>query len=61
MSADAFAKFQEEGIFNRQTGEKFLTSILEVGGSVDPMDMFVEFRGREPEIDALLKQDGILE
>lgn len=61
LSADAFAKFQEEGIFNRQTGEKFLTSILEVGGSVDPMDMFVEFRGREPEIDALLKQDGILE
>ncbi|HIL97381.1 MAG TPA: oligopeptidase A, partial [Pseudomonadales bacterium] len=60
LSADAFAKFQEEGIFNRQTGEKFLASILEPGGSVDAMELFVSFRGREPKIEALLKQDGIL-
>ena len=60
LSADAFSKFQEDGIFNRQTGEKFLSSILEQGGSVDAMQMFVAFRGREPEIEALLKQDGIL-
>ena len=60
LSADAFAKFHEEGIFNRQTGEKFLSSILERGGSVDAMDMFVAFRGREPKIEALLKQDGII-
>jgi oligopeptidase A len=61
LSADAFGKFEEEGIFNRQTGEKFLASILEKGGSVDAMDMFVSFRGRKPEIEALLRQDGILE
>jgi oligopeptidase A len=60
LSADAFARFQEEGIFNRQTGENFLESILEQGGSADAMELFVAFRGREPQIEALLKQDGIL-
>ena len=60
LSADAFARFREEGIFNRQTGEEFLSTILEQGGSVDAMDLFVAFRGREPEIEALLRQDGIL-
>lgn len=59
LSADAFSKFLEDGIFNRQTGEKFLASVLEKGGSEDAMDLFVEFRGREPEVEALLKQDGI--
>lgn len=59
LSADAFAMFQKEGIFNRQSGEKFLSTILERGGSSDAMDLFLEFRGREPSIDALLKQDGI--
>ncbi len=61
LSADAFARFSEEGIFNRQTGERFLEAILEKGGSVDAMEMFVDFRGREPEVEALLRQDGILE
>tara|TARA_Y100001934_G_scaffold182863_1_gene216201 strand:+ start:29 stop:478 length:450 start_codon:yes stop_codon:yes gene_type:complete len=60
LSADAFAKFLEDGIFNRQTGEKFLASILGKGGSKDAMDLFVEFRGREPQVEALLRQDGIL-
>ena len=60
LSADAFARFQEDGIFNRQTGERFLEEILEVGGSVDAMDMFKAFRGREPDLNALLKQDGII-
>lgn len=60
LSADAFGRFREEGIFNRQTGEQFLRGILERGGSVDAMDMFVEFRGREPDIEALLQQDGIV-
>ncbi len=60
LSADAFAKFVEDGIFNRQTGEKFLATILEQGGSEDAMDLFVAFRGREPDVDALLKQEGIL-
>ncbi len=59
LSADAFAKFLEDGIFNRQTGEKFLATILEKGGSEDAMDLFVAFRGREPEVEALLRQDGI--
>lgn len=59
LSADAFSKFQKEGIFNRQTGEKFLRTVLEQGGARDPMDLFVEFMGREPEVDALLRQEGI--
>tara|TARA_X000001036_G_scaffold147369_1_gene140180 strand:- start:66 stop:2096 length:2031 start_codon:yes stop_codon:yes gene_type:complete len=59
LSADAFSKFLESGIFNRQTGEKFLYSILEKGGSEDAGDLFLEFMGREPSIDALLKQSGI--
>ncbi|MBT5726047.1 MAG: hypothetical protein HOI74_18630, partial [Gammaproteobacteria bacterium] len=56
----AFAKFLEDGIFNRQTGEKFLATILEKGGSEDAMDLFVAFRGREPEVEALLRQDGMV-
>ena len=59
LSADAFGRFLEEGIFNRQTAEKFLATILEKGGSEDAMDLFVAFRGREPEVEALLRQDGI--
>ena len=59
LSADAFSKFLEDGIFNRQTGEEFLSSVLEKGGSEDAMDLFVQFRGREPDAEALLRQDGI--
>jgi len=59
LSADAFSRFEEEGIFNRDTGTAFLKAILEQGGSRDPMALFVEFRGREPEIDALLRHSGI--
>jgi len=59
LSADAFGKFSEDGIFNRQTGEKFLSTFLEQGGSRDAMELFVAFRGREPSVDALLVQDGI--
>ena len=59
LSADAFAKFEETGIFNRETGRQFLQSILEQGGSRDPMDLFIAFRGREPTIDALLRHSGI--
>ena len=60
LSADAFSRFEQDGIFNRQTGEQFLVSVLEQGGSIDPMDMFVSFMGREPRVEALLKQDGIV-
>jgi len=59
LSADAFSLFEEEGIFNAATGEKFLSTILANGGSQEAMDLFVAFRGREPSVDALLKQDGI--
>ncbi len=59
LSADAFSKFEEDGIFNRETGELFLHEVLERGGSREPSDMFKAFRGRKPEIDALLRHKGI--
>ncbi len=59
LSADAFSKFEEKGIFDRQTGLEFLEAILEQGGSREPMELFIEFRGREPQIDALLRHTGI--
>ena len=59
LSADAFSRFEEEGIFNRETGESFLKEILERGGSREPADMFAAFRGRKPELDALLRHNGI--
>lgn len=59
LSSDAFSLFEENGIFDRQTGERFLSCILEQGGSKEPMELFVEFRGREPSIDALLRHSGI--
>lgn len=59
LSADAFSRFEEEGIFNPQTGQSFLNNILEMGGSEEPMELFKRFRGREPQIDALLRHAGI--
>jgi len=59
LSSDAFGRFEEEGIFNQQTGRDFLSNILEMGGSKEPMELFVAFRGREPEVDALLRHSGI--
>ncbi|MFV1984906.1 MAG: oligopeptidase A [Thiohalomonadales bacterium] len=59
LSADAFALFEENGIFDQTTGHAFLTNILEQGGSREPMDLFMTFRGRKPEIDALLRHCGI--
>ncbi|MDA9680088.1 M3 family metallopeptidase, partial [Gammaproteobacteria bacterium] len=59
LSSDAFAKFLDDGIFNRQTGERFLATILEKGGSEDAMELFIKFRGREPEVEALLRQAGM--
>lgn len=60
LSADAFSKFEEQGIFDRATGEQFLQSVLEQGGSREPMELFVEFRGREPDVQALLRDAGLL-
>ena len=59
LSADAFSKFEERGIFDKMTGKEFLKSILEQGGSREPMDLFIEFRGREPSIEPLLRHSGI--
>lgn len=59
LSADAFARFEEQGIFNSETGHDFLHNILEQGGTLEPMELFVKFRGREPTIDALLRHSGI--
>ncbi|CAA0124011.1 Oligopeptidase A [Halioglobus japonicus] len=59
LSADAFSRFEEEGIFNEATGTDFRTQVLEVGGSREPMEVFVAFRGREPSINALLRHSGI--
>ena len=61
LSADAFGRFEKEGIFNSQTGADFLTAILQRGGAEEANSLFIEFRGREPKIDALLKQTGILQ
>ncbi|MEI9535478.1 oligopeptidase A [Moellerella wisconsensis] len=59
LAADAYSRFAEEGIFNRQTGQSFLDNILSRGGSEEPMVLFERFRGRKPELDAMLKSYGI--
>ncbi|PJE79573.1 Oligopeptidase A [invertebrate metagenome] len=59
LSADAFSRFEEEGIFNTETGRSFLHEILEKGGSEEPMALFSHFRGRHPTTDALLRHSGI--
>lgn len=59
LSADAFSRFEEDGIFNKQTGQDFLDTVLGLGGSEEPMELFKRFRGREPKIDALLRHKGI--
>ncbi|WP_241610671.1 oligopeptidase A [Rosenbergiella epipactidis] len=59
LAADAWSRFEEEGIFNRETGQSFLDNVLSRGGSEAPMALFKRFRGREPQIDAMLKQYGI--
>lgn len=59
LSADAFSMFEEQGIFNPKTGRAFLEKILSQGGSAEPMELFKNFRGREPQLDALLRHKGI--
>jgi len=59
LSADAFSLFEEQGIFNQETGQSFLKNVLEKGGSEEPSELFKNFRGRAPEIDALLRHCGI--
>jgi oligopeptidase A len=59
LSADAFGAFEESGIFDSATARRFLGAILERGGSRDAMEAFVEFRGRPPELEPLLRQLGL--
>jgi oligopeptidase A len=59
LAADAFAAFEESGVFDQATANRFRRAILSVGGSRNALDAFIEFRGRPPELDALLRQSGI--
>ncbi|MFN3713563.1 MAG: oligopeptidase A [Alcanivoracaceae bacterium] len=59
LSADAWSKFEEEGVFNPDTGRAFREKILAMGGSREPMELFVDFRGREPSVEPLLRHSGI--
>lgn len=58
LDADAFAAFKENGIFDKKTAAKF-KKMLQAGGTVDPMTLYVDFRGKKPTVDALMKRDGI--
>lgn len=60
LDADAFAYFKEKGIFNPEIAQKLRTHILAKGGTEKPMDLYVRFRGREPQIEALLERAGLL-
>ncbi|MGE5625939.1 MAG: M3 family metallopeptidase [Bacillota bacterium] len=59
LAADAYGAFEEAGVFDRATGKRFMASILEQGGSRKAMELFVEFRGREPTLDAFLRLNGL--
>ena len=60
LSSDAFSKFEEHGVFDPDTGREFMSCVLEQGGSLDAMESFIAFRGREPVNDALLRHRGIV-
>jgi oligopeptidase A len=61
LSADAYAAFEEAGLFDPETGRRYRREILEAGGSRPALDSFRAFRGREPSIDALLRHQGMTE
>ena len=59
LDADAFAKFKENGIFDRKTADEFRHNVLEKGGTEHPAKLYRDFRGHDATIDALLIRDGI--
>jgi oligopeptidase A len=61
LSADAYAQFEEDGVLNAATGARFLDEILGVGGSRPALESFVSFRGRKPDLEALLRHNGMVE
>jgi oligopeptidase A len=61
LSSDAYAAFEEAGVFDPATGRRFLQNILEVGGSRPALESFRAFRGRDPQIDAMLRHQGLVE
>ena len=60
LDTDGFELFKEKGIFDPETAKKFKENVLEKGGSVDPMELYVNFRGHEPTVDALLRNRGLI-
>jgi peptidyl-dipeptidase Dcp len=61
LDADAFEYFKEEGIFSKQVATKFKENVLSKGGTQDPMILYKRFRGKEPQVEALLKRAGLIE
>lgn len=59
LDSDGFEHFKETGIFDPATAASFKANVLEAGGSTDPMELYVKFRGREPHVDALLRNRGL--
>jgi oligopeptidase A len=60
LDADAFTRFKREGVYSRKVGEAFRRSVLERGDSADPMELYTEFMGREPSLDALMQRSGLV-
>lgn len=60
LDADAFSLFKEKGIFDKETAASFRKNILEKGGTEPPMELYINFRGHQPSIDALMRRDGII-
>src|SRR5690606_14122512 len=59
LDADAFTRFKQEGLFNREIGMQFRERVLARGDSADPMQLFVDFMGREPKLEPMLERQGL--